>query len=131
MIATDDAEIDFAGGFVKGVSNPYEGVNLTNSDGTSTAAGRQFLLAREGLSIATLEEVQRAKQGSTAGSVIKLDPPREIYTASRGPSNPLPMNINEYGIESREGTNRGWIYTPDGLNPNPNLWHVVRIDEEQ
>lgn len=122
LIATADPSISVIGGLIYGVGGSYDGVQLTDSSGNSTENGRAFLLARDNLRVATPAEVTRAKEGATAGFIVRLDPPSRLYTTGR-PNNPLPYEINEYGVESRTFVTGGWDYGAGSAN----LWHVVPI----
>jgi hypothetical protein len=52
----------------------------------------------DGLRIATTAEVTRAREGSTPGFEVKLDPPLQMRRTA--PSGTFPDKINEFGIES-------------------------------
>lgn len=126
LIGTNDPAISFTGGIITGTpaaGATYDGQQLTDGSGISTALGRDFLLERDGLRVATPAEVLRAREGATEGFIVQLDPPNEINTVGRPYS--LPLDINEYGVESYNsaGNNQGYYFSGANLN----LWHVVPI----
>jgi hypothetical protein len=97
LVATKDSSVRLVDGVLFGTTGTDNGVILANGT-TSTAAGRTFLLNRDGLRIATTAEVTRAREGATPGFEVKLDPPLQMRRTA--PSGTFPDKINEFGIES-------------------------------
>jgi hypothetical protein len=124
LIATNDTSISITDGIIFGQGGTYDAQQLTDSQGKSTAAGRAFLLERDGLRVATPEEVVRAWEGATPGFTVSLAPPNYIRSVDPVPAGRnLPQRINEYGIESYKSTSGYWNYSSSSTN----LWYVVPI----
>ena len=116
LMATGDPSISNVDGILFGVGGNYDSVQLTDSQGKSTDEGRNFLLERDGLRIATPSEITRAREGATPGFRVTLTPPQRIVN-SQGRA--MPNQINEYGIESQNSSQ--WAPT------STSQWHVVQI----
>ncbi|MFC7336473.1 hypothetical protein ACFQY0_04725 [Haloferula chungangensis] len=108
LVATKDASVELIDGVLFGTSGAYDGVILANGS-TATAVGREFLLKRDGLRVATAAEITRAREGATPGFEVKLTPPVQMQRTH--PEGSFPDKINEFGVES------GSIGT---------AWYVVR-----
>jgi hypothetical protein len=120
LVATKDSSVNLVDGVLFGTSGEYNGVILANGT-TSTAQGRAFLLARDGLRIATNAEVTRAREGATPNFVVSLTPPMQLHRAgiSSNPSPVLsPRNVNEFGIDSS--------WTLPSLGDAQGRWFVVK-----
>lgn len=115
LVATKDSSVNLVDGVLFGTSGAYDGVILANGI-NSTPAGRTFLLARDGLRIATAAEVTRAREGATPGYVVSLDPPLQMLRSQASPYEVSPRKINEFGIEVGQGQ------TGDAQGQ----WYVVR-----
>ena len=121
LIGQGDPSIALTNGLIFGVDAPYQGVQFTDPTGKSTDEGRNFLLGRDALRLATETEVVRAREGATPGHIVSLAPPRVIAKADAN----LPLAINEYGIEATNG-----VPFRGDINYGPNSderWHVVLI----
>jgi hypothetical protein len=116
LVATRDPSVSLVDGTLFGTSGAYDGVILASGT-TSTASGRAFLLARDGLRIATAAEVTRAREGATPNFVVSLDPPLQISRGSNSSGND-PQKINEFGIEA--------YYASNQLGDAAGRWYVVR-----
>ncbi|NDV60963.1 hypothetical protein G0Q06_00700 [Puniceicoccales bacterium CK1056] len=142
LIASGDSRISFAGGIISGTADAdlflgttgvYDGQQFTDGSGKSTNLGRDFLLALDGLRVATQAELQRAKEGATEGFIVQLSPPKRLYTAKRSTSSSLPIVINEYGIESYLSNLGGsggeqYNFSPGAvLGTGTTLFHVVPL----
>lgn len=112
LVARKDPSVRLVDGVLFGTSGADDGVILANGS-TTTPAGKAFLLKRDGLRIATTEEITRAREGATPGFTVQLDPPLQMTRTS--PSGTFPNKINEFGIES----------APSGT-AGTNYWYVVR-----
>jgi hypothetical protein len=112
LVARKDPSVRLVDGVLFGTSGAEDGVILANGS-TTTPAGKAFLLKRDGLRIATTEEITRAREGATPGFTVQLDPPLQMRRTS--PSGTFPNKINEFGIES----------SPSGT-AGTNYWYVVR-----
>lgn len=112
LVARKDPSVRLVDGVLFGTSGAEDGVILANGT-TTTPAGKAFLLKRDGLRIATTEEITRAREGATPGFTVQLDPPLQMRRTS--PSGTFPNKINEFGIES----------SPSGT-AGTNYWYVVR-----
>ena len=112
LVARKDSSVRLVDGVLFGTSGAEDGVILANGT-TTTPAGKAFLLKRDGLRIATTEEITRAREGATPGFTVQLDPPLQMTRTS--PSGTFPNKINEFGIES----------APSGT-AGTNYWYVVR-----
>jgi hypothetical protein len=108
LVAKKDPSVNLIDGVLFGTTGADNGVILANGT-SSTPAGREFLLKRDGLRVATNAEVVRAREGATPGFEVRLDPPLQM---SR-PTGTFPNKINEFGVES------GGVATPGA-------WYVVR-----
>jgi hypothetical protein len=119
LVATRDPSVGLVDGTLFGTSGAYDGVILASGT-TSTAAGRAFLLARDGLRIATDAEVIRAREGATPNFVVSLTPQLQMnrgqFNSSADAS--FPRRINEFGIEAD--------YAPNQLGDAAGRWYVVR-----
>lgn len=102
VLASRDARVRLDNGNVYGVGGDYDGQALT-SGGVTTAAGRAFLFAYAGVREATVDEVQRAREAGTPGSVTKWTP-RLTLPDGR------PTKINEFGFDT--GSTNGWWVVP-------------------
>lgn len=109
LVAKKDPSVELIDGVLFGTTGADDGVILANGS-VSTAAGREFLLKRDGLRVATAAEVTRAREGATPGFTVQLDPPLRMQRTD--PAGSFPDKINEFGIEA------GNIGT---------AWHVVRV----
>lgn len=136
MIASGDPRISFTGGIITGTpaAGPtYDGQQLTDGSGYSTDLGRDFLLEQDGLRVATQAELLRAKEGATEGFIVTLSPPKRIFTPKRNTSYGLPLNINEYGIESYTSNlgsfgGESYNFSPSAvLGTSTTLFHVVPL----
>ncbi|MEY4244723.1 MAG: hypothetical protein RLZZ245_2308 [Verrucomicrobiota bacterium] len=112
LVATKDPSVRLVDGVLFGTTGSDNGVILANGT-ASTAAGRTFLLKRDGLRVATTDEVTRAREGATPGFTVQLDPPLQMRRSS--PAGTFPNKINEFGIEA----------SPSGTAGN-DFWYVVR-----
>jgi hypothetical protein len=108
LVAKKDPSVKLIDGVLFGTTGADDGVILANGT-SSTPAGREFLLKRDGLRVATSVEVVRAREGATPGFEVRLDPPLQM---SR-PTGTFPNKINEFGVES-------------GSVPAPGGFYVVR-----
>ena len=108
LVAKKDPSVKLIDGVLFGTTGADDGVILANGT-SSTPAGREFLLKRDGLRLATSAEVVRAREGATPGFEVKLAPPLQMAR----PTGTFPKNINEFGVESGDVT-------------NPVSWYVVR-----
>lgn len=107
LLATNDAGITLnSSGQVFGVGGAYDGQLLAQATSTTTN-GRTFLFERMNVREATSNEVQRAKEGATAGTVNQFDPDRH---ADVGPGD-RPRKVNEYGFDTGNWGTSGtcWI----------------------
>lgn len=112
LVARKDPSVRLEGGVLFGTTGADDGVILANG-ATSTAAGREFLLKRDGLRTATTAEVTRAREGATPGFEVKLDPPLQMTRNT--PAGSFPNKINEFGVESGSiGT--AWYVVRDEAN---------------
>lgn len=102
VIASGDSRIRLQSGNVVGVGGAYDGLALT-AGGVTTTKGREFLFAYAGVREATAAEVQRAKEGSTPGTVIQWTP-RLTLPDGR------PSKINAFGFDT--GSTTGWWVVP-------------------
>ncbi|MES2920021.1 MAG: hypothetical protein V4819_00640 [Verrucomicrobiota bacterium] len=112
LVAKKDPSVELIDGVLFGTTGADDGVILANGS-VSTTAGREFLLKRDGLRVATAAEVTRAREGATPGFVVSLEPPLKIQRTH--PAGAFPDKINEFGIEA------GNIGT---------AWYVVRVSAE-
>ncbi len=112
LVAKKDSSVELIDGVLFGTTGEDDGVILANGS-TPTAAGRTFLLKRDGLRIATAAEITRAREGATPGFEVTLDPPLQMHR--NHPAGSFPNKINEFGVES------GSIGT---------AWYVVRESAE-
>jgi hypothetical protein len=119
LVATRDPSVSLVDGTLFGTSGAYDGVILASGT-TSTAAGRAFLLARDGLRIATATEVTRAREGATPNFVVSLAPPLQIIRGNVNSADHSfsPKTINEFGIEAS--------YQTTELGDAAGRWYVVR-----
>lgn len=116
LVATKDPSVRLIDGVLFGTTGSSNGVILANGT-ASTAEGRTFLLARDGLRIATTDEITRAREGATPGYTVQLDPPLRMIRNT--PSGAFPDQVNEFGIESQR---LDWVGA---------AWYVVRISAAQ
>jgi DNA-binding beta-propeller fold protein YncE len=115
LLATGNTNIICQTGNVFGVTAPYDGQLLAETTGTNTVtqeAGRQFLFELLNVREATTQEVSRAKQGTTPGTVTKWTPRVQVGS--------LPGAINEYGFDT------GLFSTNVALHVS-NAWWVVPL----
>ena len=105
LVAKKDPSVELIDGVLFGTIGADDGVILANGS-TSTAAGREFLLKRDGLRIATAAEVTRAREGATPGFEVKLDPPLQMFRTD--PAGAFPNQINEFGVESGDIGTSAW-----------------------
>lgn len=125
LVATSDPAISLVDGIIYGSGGEIEGVPFTDSFGNSTTEGRDFLLARDGLREAGELEVRRARDAATPDFVIQMDPPAVIRKVNPDAvSRNLPVQVNEYGIESFDGVSGPYDYSENSTN----LWYVVPRD---
>ena len=75
-LAVGDSNIALSAGQVLGVGGAFDGQLLAQGTNT-TAVGRAFLFSQLGLREATADEIQRAREGTTPGTVLQWDPRRE------------------------------------------------------
>ena len=86
------------------------GIRQSYADGSSTTlAGRSYLLDKMNLREATVEEVQRAREGAIPGSVNQFTPSFQVGPKER------PKQVNEYGFDTYT-TNGVWV-VPVPTNP--------------
>lgn len=119
LVATKDPSVRLVDGVLFGTSGAEDGVILA-SGATTTTAGREFLLRRDGLRLATAEEVTRAREGATPGFTVQLTPPLQMVR--KDPAGSFPRRVNEFGIEASDSL----PYYYNSVNPV----YVVRESAE-
>ncbi len=82
LVAKQDSSVELIDGVLFGTIGADDGVILANGS-TSTAAGREFLLKRDGLRIATAAEVTRAREGTTFYPKEEDDEPRNTQNTRK------------------------------------------------
>ncbi|MCC6356053.1 MAG: hypothetical protein IT577_19370 [Verrucomicrobiae bacterium] len=75
-LAAGDSNVALNAGQVLGVGGDFDGQLLAQGTNT-TAAGRAFLFSRMNLREATADELRRAREGTTPGTVLQWTPRRE------------------------------------------------------
>lgn len=105
LVAKKDPSVKLIDGVLFGTTGADNGVILANGT-SSTPAGREFLLKRDGLRVATSAEVVRAREGATPGFEVRLDPPLRMFR----PTGVFPDKINEFGVESGSVPAPGGVY---------------------
>ena len=105
LVAKKDPSVKLIDGVLFGTTGADNGVILANGT-SSTPAGREFLLKRDGLRVATSVEVVRAREGATPGFEVRLDPPLRMFR----PTGVFPDQINEFGVESGSVPAPGGVY---------------------
>jgi hypothetical protein len=103
LIATNDTAVTLTGARVYGVGGAYNGAILADGTGT-TVDGRRFLFERMRVREATGAEVQRAREGTTPGSVTRWTPRVTFNHGER------PKSVNQYGFDTGDwGTDAWWV----------------------
>jgi len=125
LVATKDPSISFVDGIVFGVGGDWDAVQLTDANGSTNPDGRAFLLARDGLRVATAAELTRAKQGATPGNIIQQTTFARMHSQPATARAVMPYRINEYGIESFDSSTSGYDYR----STSGNLWYAV-VDQD-
>lgn len=75
-LGAGDSNLTLNAGQVIGVGGAFDGQVLAAGTNT-TAVGRSFLFSRMNLREASADEIQRAREGTTAGTVLEWTPRRE------------------------------------------------------
>lgn len=93
LYASGDPAVEQQGNTLVGTSGApgFEGLVLLDGQ-TATDDGIDYLLAREGLRRATADEVNRAREAATVGTINRFEPFNAL--ADR------PGTVNEYGFET-------------------------------
>ena len=115
LLATGNTNIICQTGTVYGVTEPYTGRLLAQTTGTNTVTtsdGRSFLFALLGVREATTNEVTRAKEGTTPGTVTKWTPRVQVGS--------LPQAINSVGFDTG-------LFSTNVSQHVSNAWWVVPL----
>ena len=102
LIATGDAAVNLVTGSVYGTTGGYSGKTLA-SGSTTTADGYAFIFEQMNVRQATTNEITRAREATTPGSVTTWAP---RFTVGPGI---LPKKLNEYGFDTGFSASSRWI----------------------